>query len=83
MKITNTEVFNFEGALRGMRAPLASWDKSDSYWKNSHSYVIGEKDLALAKRLIKAGSEHRKFARQIFVCADITGPLYWQNSFCQ
>lgn len=76
MNITNTDVFNFEGAIRGMRQPLQSHNKSDSYWKNSHSYVIGENDLALAKRLIKAGPEHRKFARQIFVCADITAPLY-------
>lgn len=76
MKIERDNVFNFEGAILGMRNPLASWSKSDSYWKNAHSYVIGENDLALAKRLIKAGGEHRKFARQIFVSADITAPLY-------
>lgn len=76
MKIERDNVFNFEGAILGMRNPLASWSKSDSYWKNAHSYVIGENDLALAKRLIKAGGEHRKFTRQIFVSADITAPLY-------
>lgn len=86
MKFENTEVFNFEGALRGMRNPMESWDKSDSgnvfdddrqEWR----YVIGEKDLALAKGLIIAGSEHRKFTRQIFVSVDITAPLYWWKEF--
>lgn len=88
MKFENTEVFNFEGALRGMRNPLESWDKSDTGYKNSGSqrdpdikYVIGKNDLALAQRLIKAGSEHRKFMRQIFVCVDITAPLYWWKEF--
>lgn len=86
MKFENTEVFNFEGALRGMRNPKESWAKSDSgngfdddrqEWR----YVIGEKDLALAKGLIIAGSEHRKFMRQIFVSVDITAPLYWWKEF--
>lgn len=77
MKIERTGVFNFENAIFGMRNPLASWNKSDSYWNNSHSYIIGKNDMKLAKRLIKAGSEHRKFIRQIFVSADITAPLYW------
>lgn len=77
MKIKNSEIFNLEGAIRGMRNPLASWSKSDSYWKNAHSYIVGENDLALARKLIKAGGEHRKFTRQIFVSADITAPLYF------
>lgn len=88
MKFENTEVFNFEGALRGMRNPMESWDKSDSgYEYEDHvgytdcKYVIGEKDLALAKGLIIAGSEHRKFMRQIFVSVDITAPLYWWKEF--
>ena len=64
MKFENTYVGNIEGAIRGMRNPLASWDKSDSH-------------LDLAQRLIKAGPEHRKFLRQIFVSVDITAPIYW------
>ena len=78
MKFENTWVGNLEGAIRGMRNPLASWDKSDSKW-NEESFIIGEKDIELAQRLIKAGPEHRKFLRQIFVSVDITAPLfYWK-----
>ena len=81
MKFENTEVFNFEGALRGMRNPLNSWDKSDSAYMiladvTSH-YNIGSNDMDLAQKLIKAGSAHRKFMRQIFVSVDITAPIYW------
>lgn len=139
MKITNIQVYNFEGALRGMRNPLESWARSDSrfgmtrdpkdkieidvlsFWREKEldknctdaqwdeytafrlswldnngilryspeeeirEYAfLGPNDLDLAQRLIKGGSEHRKFLRQIFVSADITAPLYWQtNSFCQ
>lgn len=85
MKFENTEVFNFESAIRGMRNPLESWDKSDSYYGNNEigleSYVIGENDLELMQTLIKAGSEHRKFMRQIFASVDITAPLYWWKEF--
>lgn len=81
MKFENTEVWGFEHAIRGMRQPLQSHSKSDSYWGNDEgcleSYVIGNNDLELAQKLIKAGSEHRKFLRQIFVATDITAPLYW------
>jgi hypothetical protein len=78
MKFEKTWVGNFEGAIRGLRNPLASWDKSDSSWnKLTEEFEIGEKDLKLAQRLIIAGSEHRKFMRQIFVCVDITAPIYW------
>lgn len=139
MKITNTQVYNFEGAFRGMRNPLESWARSDSrfgmitdpkdkiemdvlsFWREKEldknctdaqwdeytafrlswldnngilryspkedirEYAfLGPNDLDLAQRLIKGGSEHRKFLRQIFVSVDITAPLYWQtNSFCQ
>ena len=76
MKFENTWIGNFEGAIRGLRNPLASWDKSDSKW-NEENFIIGEKDIGLAQRLIKAGPEHRKFLRQIFVSVDITAPLYW------
>lgn len=85
MKFENTEVFNFEGALRGMRNPLESWKKSDSYYGNDEgcleSYVIGKNDLELAQKLIRAGSVHRKFMRQIFVSVDITAPIYWWKEF--
>lgn len=81
MKFENTEVWGFEHAIRGMRQPLQSHSKSDSYWGNDEgcleSYVIGKNDLELMQKLIKAGSEHRKFMRQIFVSVDITAPLYW------
>lgn len=80
MKFENTEVFNFEGALRGMRNPMNSWDRSDSYQGKYH-YIIGENDVKLAQTLIKAGSEHRKFMRQIFVSVDITAPLYWWSEY--
>ena len=80
MKFENTEVWGFEHSLRGMRNPLNSHIKSDSYYDNDN-YVIGENDFGLAQRLIKAGNEHRKFMRQIFVSVDITAPLYWWKEF--
>ena len=88
IKFENTEVMNFEGAIRGMRNPLNSWDKSDSYTVDNFNgndfeseYKIGKNDLALMKKLIKAGSDHRKFMRQILVSVDITAPLYWWKEF--
>ena len=119
MKFENTEVLGFEHALRGMRNPMNSWDKSDSkfgvcpiinksdedidlskehisgllgtfsgvkcYFANKAEYAmytaIGENDMSLAQKLIRAGSEHRKFMRQIFVSVDITAPLYWWKEF--
>ena len=133
MKITDLEVFNFKGAFRGMRAPLESWDKSDSIfeilraedaddffyevaykwaenegkpddeeviekynewlyqvchlrWADYTSYVqdialIGPKDLELAQKLIRGGSEHRKFMRQIIVSFDLTAPIYFWKEF--
>ena len=85
MKFEQTQVFNFEGALRGMRNPLNSWAKSDSslYWRYGEQpyYQIGENDMNLAKRLIAGGTEHRKFLRQIMVSVDITAPRYWWSEF--
>jgi len=84
MKFENTEVFNFDGALRGMRNPMNSWDKGDSGYVDrrfNDQFHIGKNDLDLAQRLIKAGSEHRKFLRQIFVSVDITAPMYWWSEF--
>jgi len=105
MKFENTDVWGFKHAIRGMRNPLNSWDKSDSgyrwlcndsnnnkkYCENCNcnicdetpevEYAIGSNDLDLMHRLIKGGSEHRKFMRQIMVSVDITAPLYWWKEF--
>lgn len=80
MKFENTEVFNFEGSLRGMRNPKNSWNRCDSKWEDD-KYIIGPNDMKLATMLISAGPEHRKFLRQIFVSVDITAPLYWYKEF--
>ena len=74
-------VMNFEGAIRGARNPMNSWHKMDSYYDENGNYVLGPNDLDLAKRLAHAGSDHRKFLRQIFVTVDITAPLYWWKDF--
>lgn len=84
MNFSKTEVWGFEHALRGMRNPLESWDKSDSDYiieDECRTFFIGENDLILAQKLIKAGSEHRKFLRQILCSVDITAPLYWWKEF--
>lgn len=83
IEFSNTEVYNFDAALRGMRNPLNSWDKSDSIIVRmvDKEIIIGENDLALAKKLIKAGSDHRKFLRQIIVSVDILAPRYWWTEF--
>lgn len=76
-----TNIMNIENAFRGMRNPLNSWNKSDSYYDNNNNYILGTQDLQLAKNLVVGGSEHRKFLRQIFVSVDITAPLYWWKQF--
>lgn len=76
MKFENTEVFNIKGALHGMRAPMNSYSKSDTT-----AVEIGSNDMDLAQRLIKGGSEHRKFLRAIYVSVDITAPQYWFAEF--
>ena len=70
------EVFNFKGAIRAMRNPMNSWNKSDSFF-NDHRNWIGKKDITLAQKLIQSGTDHGKFLRQIFVSMDITAPIYW------
>ena len=75
IKFENTEVFNIKGALRGMRNPKNSWDRSDSK-QSDGSFIMGEKDTALASRLTIAGPEHAKYLRQIFISVDITAPLF-------
>lgn len=79
--LTKTEVMNFENAIRGARNPLNSWARSDSYYNEDNKFVFGENDLSLAIRLARAGSDHRKYLRQIFVSVDITAPLYWWKEF--
>lgn len=85
MKFENTEIFNFDGAIRGARNPLESWGRSDSVYGEYNDFIIGENDLGLMQRLIKAsvkeGNSHSKFLRQIMVCVDITAPLYWWKEF--
>ena len=78
IKFETNDVWGFEWAFKGMRNPMNSWDKSDSNWLFQE---IGENDLILAMKLINAGSEHRKFLRQIYVSVDITAPLYWWKEF--
>lgn len=99
------EVWGWEHAIRGMRNPMNSWEKSDSHYcdyeltpdcnicgqlcadntgeclSEHEFYCIGENDLGLMKKLFKAGTEHRKYLRQIFVSMDITAPIYWWKEF--
>lgn len=80
IKIENTEVMGFETAIRGMRNPMNSWNKSNSYF-DSEDYILGDDDLKLASKLAKAGSDHAKFRRMITVSMDITAPLYFWKEF--
>lgn len=83
--IENEEVYGWEAAIRGMRNPMDSWNKSDSKWvvvnKYDSEYVIGEKDAELMCKLSKSGDDHSKFLRMINVTVDITAPLYWWKEF--
>ena len=84
LNVTNTEVFGWMAAIRGMRNPKNSWDKSDSGWHGEFIYAtgmpivdVGPNDLTLMKKLIAAGSDHSKFMRMIHVQCDWEAPLYW------
>lgn len=94
IKIENVDVFGWEAAIRGLRNPMNSWDKSDSGYIDfedwdvpgipngtGYAYVIGENDLKLMKSLSKAGSDHGKYLRMINVTMDINAPLYWWKEF--
>ena len=81
LKIERDQVMNLENAIRGARNPMNSWNRMDSSYDENGNYVLGENDLDLARRLAHAGSDHRKFLRQIFVSVDITAPLYWWKEF--
>lgn len=81
LKVERGSVMNFENAIRGARNPMNSWARMDSTYDEKGNFVLGPNDLDLAKRLAHAGSDHRKFLRQIFVSVDITAPLYWWKEF--
>lgn len=81
LEVKHTSVMNFENAIRGARNPMNSWNRMDSHYNEEGNYILGPNDLSLAKRLAKAGSDHRKYLRQIFVSVDITAPLYWWKEF--
>lgn len=90
IKVENVDVWGFEHAIRGMRNPLNSWAKSDSFMYGTATVyaddkiiaeMIGPNDLELMRKLYAAGPEHRKYLRQIFVSMDITAPLYWWKEF--
>lgn len=89
IKLENTEIIGWETAIRGMRNPMNSWGKSDSYEYSmtdengvtTVGYEIGPNDLDLMKRLRNAGTDHRKFMRFLTVYVDITAPLYWWKEF--
>lgn len=81
IKLEKTAVMNLENAMRGARNPLNSWARSDSYYDEKGNYILGPNDLDLAKRLCRAGSDHRKFIRMIFVSVDVTAPLYWWKEY--
>lgn len=78
IKIENIITYNHARAIYSARNAMNSWDKSDSDLENN---IVGKNDLVLAQRLYKAGTEHRKFMRQIFVSVDVTAPLYWWKEF--
>lgn len=76
-----TSVMNFENAIRGARNPMNSWNRMDSSYDAEGNFVMGPNDLNLAQRLTRAGTDHRKFIRQIFVSVDFTAPLYWWKEY--
>ena len=81
IKLERTDVMNSENAIRGARNPMNSWNRMDSFYDENGNFIMGENDRDLAKRLVKAGNDHRKFIRQIFVSVDITAPLYWWKEY--
>ena len=81
LMLDKISVMNMENAIRGARNPLNSWARMDSYYDEDGNFVLGENDLSLAAKLAKAGSDHSKYLRQIFVTMDITAPLYWWKEF--
>ena len=81
ISLSNAVVFGWHSAIMGMRNPMNSWNKSDSVFYSDFSCKIGQNDLDLMEKLIKAGAEHRKFLRMLHVQMDIEAPLYWWKEF--
>ena len=81
LTLKNTSVMNFENAIRGARNPMNSWGRMDSHTEPDGNFVFGPNDLDLAMRLAKAGSDHRKYLRMVFVSVDVTAPLYWWKEY--
>ena len=81
LKVERSSVMNIDNAIRGARNPMNSWAKSDSTYDENGTFILGAEDLAFGRRLALAGSDHRKFLRQVFVTVDITAPLYWWKEF--
>ena len=81
LTLKNTSVMNFENAIRGARNPMNSWGRMDGHTEPDGSFVFGPNDLDLAMRLAKAGSDHRKYLRMVFVSVDVTAPLYWWKEY--
>ena len=81
IKLERASVMNLENAIRGARNPMNSWGRMDSSYDGDGNFCLGPNDLDLGRRLRKAGSDHRKFIRQIFVSVDITAPLYWWKEY--
>lgn len=81
LTLKNTSVMNFENAIRGARNPMNSWGRMDSHTEPDGTFVFGPNDLDLTMRLAKAGSDHRKYLRMIFVSVDVTAPLYWWKEY--
>ena len=84
IKIEHTDAYGFEAAIRGMRNPWNSWEKSDSTFNvgfSGDSVIVGDNDLALMKKLVNAGTDHSKFMRMINVTCDITAPMFWWSEY--
>ncbi len=81
IEVTNISVMNMLSAIRGARNSMNSWNRMDSFEREDGTVVLGENDLSLATRLAVAGTDHRKFLRQILVSMDILAPLYWWKEF--
>ena len=81
IKLERVDVMNLENAIRGARNPMNSWHRMDSEYNEAGEYILGKNDLDLGQRLRKAGSDHRKFLRQIFLSVDISAPMYWWKEY--
>lgn len=84
LKIEKTDIYGWDASIRGMRNPMNSWNNCDSIFDagfGSNSFICGENDRSLMKKLVKAGTDHRKFMRMIVVYVDVTAPLYWWKEY--